>query len=144
MALLEMMNKYLANQEVMYLKLHNLHWYIQGNSFFTLHGKFEELYDQTADMIDEVAERILALGGMPVGSMKNALAQAAVKELEDQPIDTAQALHQLITDVEYWIKDTGAIMQQAQQDGDDVTADIFTGYLKAYQKLLWMLKAYSK
>lgn len=54
--LYEKMNLYLANQEVAYIKLHNLHWYVKGRSFFTLHAKLEELYDQTAEIIDAVAE----------------------------------------------------------------------------------------
>lgn len=57
--LYEKMNLYLANQEVAYIKLHNLHWYVKGRSFFTLHAKLEELYDQTAEIIDAVAERLL-------------------------------------------------------------------------------------
>ena len=55
--LYEKMNLYLANQEVAYIKLHNLHWYVKGRSFFTLHAKLEELYDRTAEIIDAVAER---------------------------------------------------------------------------------------
>lgn len=58
--LYEKMNLYLANQEVAYIKLHNLHWYVKGRSFFTLHAKLEELYDRTAEIIDAVAERLLA------------------------------------------------------------------------------------
>uniref|UniRef100_UPI000B2A3799 Dps family protein n=1 Tax=Clostridium sp. NkU-1 TaxID=1095009 RepID=UPI000B2A3799 len=68
--LFEKLNEYLANQQVMYIKLHNLHWYVKGRSFFTLHAKLEELYDQTAQIMDEVAERLLALGGSPVASLK--------------------------------------------------------------------------
>lgn len=143
MSLSEKMNVYLANQQVMYLKLHNLHWYVQGTAFFTLHTKFEELYDQTAEIIDEVAERLLALGQAPAGSLKKALELTAVKELEDQPISAEEAVDQLITDTDYWIKDTREIVGLAEQDGDSVTADIFNGYLKEYQKLAWMLKAYS-
>ena len=143
MALNEKLNEYLANQQVMYIKLHNLHWYIQGASFFTLHSKFEELYDQTADIIDEVAERLLALGQAPVGSLKKALELTAVKELEDKPINNDEAVHQLLEDTKYWVKDTKEIMQMAEEEGDSVTADIFTGYLKEYEKLQWMLEAYT-
>jgi starvation-inducible DNA-binding protein len=137
----EKMNVYLANQQVMYIKLHNLHWYVQGRGFFTLHAKLEELYDQTAEILDEVAERILALGGNPVASMKKALSLTAVKELEDEPISSEQTLKALVTDVEWWIKDTREIIKLAEEADDVGTADLFTGYLAEYQKLLWMLKA---
>ncbi|MEE4193735.1 MAG: DNA starvation/stationary phase protection protein, partial [Anaerolineae bacterium] len=127
------MNEYLANQQVMYIKLHNLHWYVQGRGFFTLHAKLEELYDQTAEILDAVAERILALGGAPVASMKKALAMTAVKELDDAPIAAKDVLKILVIDTEWWIKDTEAIIKMAEEAGDVGTADLFTGYLAEYQ-----------
>lgn len=136
------MNVYLANQEVMYIKLHNLHWYVKGKSFFTLHAKFEELYDQTAEILDEVAERILSLGESPIASFKKALSATAVKELDDVPVSSVDAVNILLKDVEYWIKDTKEIADLADDEGDKVTSDIFNGYLKEYQKLEWMLKSY--
>lgn len=136
------LNEYLANQQVMYIKLHNLHWYVKGRSFFTLHAKLEELYDQTAEIMDEVAERLLALGGSPVASLKKALALTSVKELEDTPISSDDTVTALISDVEYWIHDTKEIVKLAEEEDDVATADLFTGYLAEYQKLLWMLKSY--
>ena len=137
------LNLYLANQMVDYVKKHNLHWNLKGNSFFTLHPKLEELYDESNDIIDDVAERILALGGNPVSSMKGALAIATIKELEDGPKTTEQTTAALISDTDYWIKDTKEIVALADKAGDGVTADIFNDYLKNYEKLAWMLKAYN-
>ena len=137
------LNLYLANQLVDYVKKHNLHWNLKGNSFFTLHPKLEELYDESNDIIDDVAERILALGGNPVSSMKGALAIATIKELEDGPKTTEQTTAALISDTDYWIKDTKEIVALADKAGDGVTADMFNDYLKNYEKLAWMLKAYN-
>ena len=136
------MNVYLANQEVMYIKLHNLHWYVKGKSFFALHAKFEELYDQAAEILDEVAERLLSLGESPIASFKKALSATAVKELDDVPVSSVDAVKILLKDVEYWIKDTKEIADLADDEGDKVTSDMFNGYLKEYQKLDWMLKSY--
>ena len=140
--LFEKLNEYLANQQVMYIKLHNLHWYVKGRSFFTLHAKLEELYDQTAQIMDDVAERLLALGGSPVASLKKALALSSVKELEDIPISSDETIKSLISDVEYWIRDTKEIVKLAEDDDDGATVDQFNGYLAEYQKLLWMFKSY--
>lgn len=140
--LYEKMNLYLANQEVSYIKLHNLHWYVKGRSFFTLHAKLEELYNQTADIIDEVAERLLALGQSPVANMKTALSIAAIKELDDAAISSEDTIRGLISDVEYWIRDTKKIVDLADETGDGATADQFNGYLSEYQKLMWMLRSY--
>ena len=138
------LNLYLANQMVDYVKKHNLHWNLKGTQFFTLHAKLEEYYDQTADIIDEVAERILAMGKLPVANLKKALEITKVKELPDGAIDTAEAVRILTVDVEYWIHDSKELVELADKEGDVVTADIFTGYLKEYEKTLWMLKAFAQ
>ena len=137
------LNLYLANQLVDYVKKHNLHWNLKGTQFFTLHAKLEELYDEANDILDEVAERILALGGNPVSNMKEALSMATIKELEDGPKSTDQTIKALISDTDYWIKDSKEIAELADKEGDSVTNDMFNGYTKAYQKLAWMLKAYN-
>lgn len=136
------MNVYLANQQVSFIKLHNLHWYVKGRGFFTLHAKFEELYDQTATIIDEVAERLLAVGQAPVANVSKALELATIKELEDAPISSDDATRKLKSDVEHWIHDTQELVELAEEAGDGPTADLFTGYLFEYQKLLWMLDSY--
>ena len=137
------LNLYLANQLVDYVKKHNLHWNLKGTQFFTLHAKLEELYDEANDILDEVAERILALGGNPVSNMKEALSMATIKELENGPKSTEQTIKALISDTDYWIKDSKEIAELADKEGDSVTNDMFNGYTKAYQKLAWMLKAYN-
>lgn len=142
--LLLKMNAYLANQEIMHIKLHNMHWNLKGNGFFTLHSKLEEYYNQSADIIDEVAERILAMDALPVANLKEALELGKVKELPDGPIDINEAIRILTIDVEYWVKDSREIVDLADKEGDVVTSDIFTGYVKEYEKILWMLKAFAK
>ncbi len=140
--LYEKMNLYLANQEVNYIKLLNLHWYVKGRSFFTLHSKLEELYNHTASVIDSVAERLLALEQAPVGNMQSALKIATIKERSDTPISSDETVGLLITDIRYWINDTQEIVKLAEEAGDGVTADQFNDYLGEYQKLLWMLESY--
>lgn len=115
---------------------------MKGRSFFTLHAKLEELYDQTAEIIDAVAERLLAVGQAPVANMKDALALATVKELADKPISSEETVKALLADVEYWIRDTKEVVDLADVAGDGVTADQFNDYLGEYQKLAWMLKSY--
>ena len=69
---------------------------MKGRSFFTLHAKLEELYDRTAEIIDAVAERLLAVGQAPVANMKEALALATIKELADKPISSEETVQGLI------------------------------------------------
>ena len=137
------LNLYLANQMIDYVKKHNLHWNLKGTQFFTLHAKLEEVYEEAGDILDEVAERILALGGNPVSNMKEALEMATIKELGDGPKSADETIRALISDTDYWIKDSKEIADLADKEGDSVTNDMFNGYTKAYQKLAWMLKAYN-
>ena len=62
------------------MKLHNYHWYVKGNQFFTLHVKFQELYEESTLHLDDLAERLLALEGKPVATMKEHLEFSSVKE----------------------------------------------------------------
>lgn len=142
MKLHEKMNRYLADQMVMYIKLHNLHWYIKGNSFFTLHEKLEELYNATASAIDEVAERMLMIGASPAGNLKEMLSLTGVKELEGKPIGSEEAIGILLKDVEWWVNNTKELISLAEEEGDTGTVDMFSELLGHYEKLLWMLKSY--
>lgn len=141
MKLHEKLNVFVANQTVLYTKLHNLHWYVHGPQFFVLHEKFEELYDQTTEILDEVAERMLALGGRPVASLKDVLAIATIKELEAKDIDGLGAVKLLLADLEALNKDAKELRELAGEAGDQATEDLFIGYGADYEKTMWMLKA---
>ena len=75
--------------------------------------------------------------------MKEALEMATIKELGDGPKSADETIRALISDTDYWIKDSKEIADLADKEGDSVTNDMFNGYTKAYQKLAWMLKAYN-
>ena len=66
MTVTKQLNQQVANLSVLYVKLHNFHWFVKGQNFFQLHEKFEELYDEVTEIYDEVAERILMIGEKPV------------------------------------------------------------------------------
>ena len=67
------LQKLLANLQLYYTNLRGFHWNVNGAAFFTAHEKFEEYYDDAADHIDEVAERILMLGGVPAHNFSDYL-----------------------------------------------------------------------
>lgn len=144
MKLHEKLNVFVANQTVLYTKLHNLHWYVNGPQFFVLHEKFEEIYDHTTEVLDEVAERMLALGARPVANLKDALALATIKELEDKDIDGVSAVKVLFADLELLNKDAKELRELAGEAGDPATEDLFVGYIANYEKTLWMLRALLK
>ena len=73
----------LADYQVFYTNLRGFHWNIKGHSFFVLHGKFEGMYNEVAEQIDELAERILTLGGQPDNRFSEYLKVANIKEFTD-------------------------------------------------------------
>ena len=73
--LINFLNQELSNFNVMYVKLHRYHWYVQGHHFYGLHALFEKLYDEMAEDLDEIAERILAIGGKPLATMQKYLSE---------------------------------------------------------------------
>ena len=74
------LNELVSTWSVLYTKLHNYHWYVSGPSFFTLHVKFEELYNEVTLNLDDLAERILSKGGKPVATLKEHLELSLIKE----------------------------------------------------------------
>ena len=98
------LNQYLADLNVYYRKVQNYHWNVIGQGFFTVHAKLEEIYDGVNEKIDIVAERILAIGGRPLGSSKKYLEVTKITEANDEDIRVKDALEKLIVDTEYLLK----------------------------------------
>ena len=137
----EVLNKYLANLHVLYTKLHNFHWNIEGKNFFQIHAKLEELYDATAEEIDEVAERVLTLGLRPLASMKDYLEVATIKEVESVGIQSEAVLRSVLEDFSTLIKDLREGIEIAGKHGDEVSTDMMIVALENYEKTSWMLRA---
>lgn len=139
--LTDIVNKQIANWSVLYIKLHNYHWFVKGSQFFTLHTKFEELYNEAALHIDELAERLLALGGAPVATMKECLEQASVKEAAGN--ETAEEMvGTLVSDFETMIHELKEGMKLADEVGDETTGDMLLGIHQSLEKHVWMLKSF--
>lgn len=140
-ALAGTINRQIANWTVLYEKLHNYHWFVKGTPFFTLHEKFEQLYNEAADTIDELAERLLAIGGTPIGTLKQCLEQATIGEARGG--ETAEQMVQAIANDFRTIRnEVKQGIEQANEAGDDVTADMFTSLAGSLDKHLWMFQAF--
>jgi len=139
--LIDLVNKQVANWTVLYTKLHNFHWYVKGPNFFTLHEKFEELYTEAAVHIDELAERLLALGGSPVATLKESLEFSSIQEVvnEKNANEMVQATVQDFTTLTEELKQG---MELAEKSGDETTGDMLLSIHQSLEKHNWMLNAY--
>ena len=127
----------LADFQVYYTNLRGLHWNIKGHSFFVLHSKFEDMYNSAAETIDEIAERILMLGGTPQHQFSNYLQTANIKE--SGYIDNADKgeTHKALNAVER------ELLSLASETKDEVTVAMISDLLKGQEKMIWMLSAYA-
>ena len=139
--LIKELNTQVSSWSVMYTKLHNYHWYVKGHQFFTLHVKFEELYDEATAHMDEIAERILTLGGDPVATLKEHLEQSVVKEaVGNEKADKMVAT--IVDDFDNIMKSLEKGMKEAAKDGDGMTEDLLNAIYQSIEKHQWMLNAF--
>ncbi|WP_147532700.1 Dps family protein [Bacillus marasmi] len=138
---IQAVNKQIANWTVLYVKLHNYHWYVKGQNFFTLHEKFEEFYDEAAGYIDELAERILAVGGSPIGSIKQCLELASIQESEGGE-DASTMVKNIHTDFGTIMNENKQVIELAEKADDQGTADVFLDMQTNLRKTMWMLQAF--
>lgn len=140
-AMTGMLNKQVANCTVMFMKLHHFHWYVKGDGFYTLHEKFEQLYDEMNENLDALAERLLTIGGQPVSTLHACLQQASIREADGG--ENAGAMVQcVIDDFRTIIAELARGMEIAQEHGDESTFDMLLGMCSSMEKHIWMLTAY--
>ncbi|NEN86411.1 Dps family protein [Paenibacillus elgii] len=136
-----LLNNQIANWSVLYVKLHNYHWYVKGPQFFTLHTKFEELYTEAALHVDALAERLLALGGKPVATMSGSLRLASVREAEGEE-NAEQMVAALVNDFTLIIAELKTGMKYAESVEDETTGDLLLAIHSSLEKHVWMLNAF--
>lgn len=138
---IEQLNTVLANYHIFYMNVRGYHWNVKGSDFFTLHAKFEELYTELQLQIDAIAERILTVRGTPNHSYSDFVKVSAVKE--DKNVTDGRACVQgLLTGLNMLIAKQREVIELAEKDEDQGTADLLTGYVQEQEKLVWMYGAF--
>jgi starvation-inducible DNA-binding protein len=136
----EGLSRVLADTYTLYLKTHNFHWNVTGPMFGSLHLMFETQYTELALAVDEIAERIRALGFPAPGSYAAYAKLTAIPEEEGVP--TAQEmLEQLVAGHEAVARAARAVFATAEDAGDQPTADLVTQRLQVHEKTAWMLRS---
>jgi starvation-inducible DNA-binding protein len=137
----ESLNQQVASLGVLYMKLHSFHWNVTGPNFYTLHVKFEELYNANTLMFDEAAERLIAIGGKPVSTMKGMLALSSIKEATEKE-DAETMVRNLIEDFITLVSDMKEAAETADNEGDTATGDLLTSMVDQLDKHRWMLEKF--
>ncbi|WP_025689973.1 Dps family protein [Paenibacillus zanthoxyli] len=137
----QVLNRQVANLNVLYVKLHNFHWFVKGEQFFTLHVKFEKLYDEVTEKMDEVAERLLSIKGTPAATMKEYLEIATIQEATGKE-DSRAMLQSLIEDFTTIAEELTEGIELAEESSDQPTADLFIKIRSDFEKHSWMLRSF--
>lgn len=140
--LVNFLNQLLSNHFVMYVKLHRYHWFVQGRHFFQLHEKFEEMYNMTAEDLDDIAERILMIDGKPLATMIKYLKEATLEEAtaDDKENEIVMQLKQDYEQLIREIREQGIPL--ASEQGDEPTLDMLITMQNKLEKYVWMFTAY--
>lgn len=138
---LNKLNVYLSNLQVLNTKLHNLHWNVEGNQFFVLHEKTEELYDEIFAQFDEVAEVIKIKGEMPLSTLAEYLEHATIKELKGKKFTTQEVVDILFEDLTAINEMARDIRNTADEAGDFTIVAMFEDIVTSFEKTLWFVRA---
>ncbi len=139
-AIAEGLSRLLADSYTLYLKTHNFHWNVTGPMFNTLHLMFEAQYTELARAVDEIAERIRALGYPAPGSYAAYSKLSSIKEAEGVP-SANKMIAQLVEGQEAVVRTARQIFPTVDKAHDEPTADLLTQRMQVHEKNAWMLRS---
>ncbi len=139
-AISEGLSRLLADSYTLYLKTHNYHWNVTGPLFSTLHTMFEEQYTELATAVDEIAERIRALGFPAPGSYRRFAELTAIEEEVAVP-EAREMIRQLVIGQETVVRTAREIFPLVERVNDEPTADLLTQRMQIHEKNAWMLRS---
>ena len=134
------LSRLLADSYTLYLKTHNYHWNVTGPLFNTLHLMFETQYTELASAVDEIAERIRALGHRAPGSYKEFAGLTAIAEDTKAP-SAEEMIRQLVVGQETVVRTAREVFPIADKVGDEPSADLLTQRMNLHEKNAWMLRS---
>jgi len=142
-SLTDVLNKQVANWSVLYIKLHHYHWYVTGPHFYTLHEKFEELYNEAFSNIDLIAERIRVFGMTPLSLIKDYLEHSTIKEVGTD-LDSKSMVKEVLRDFEILAENMNECAEKVSELGDTATEDMLISFIKTLESNHWMLTSFNK
>ncbi|SDE58750.1 Dps family protein [Riemerella columbipharyngis] len=137
----EKLNELLANYSVFYQNTRGAHWNIKGDQFFTLHPKFEELYNGLILKIDEIAERILTLGATPNHNYSDYLKLSKIQESRDLS-DDKKCVELILESFKVVIDLQRELLDITDEAGDEGTNSQMSDYITEQEKEVWMYNSY--
>lgn len=139
----ESLRNFLANTYTLYLKTQNFHWNVKGPQFFSLHLLFQKHYEELAEAVDEIAERLTSLESHVDGSFSDFNQRSTIKESKGMP-SAEQMLQELVEGHETLCTMGRPFIRRFQELEDEVSADLMIKRLTFHEKAAWMLRSHLK
>lgn len=130
----------LADEYRVYVNTQGLHWNVEGPLFYSVHKLTESQYRELAESIDELAERIRALGMPAPQSIADFVDRSVLSDLPADG-DLKTRIARMVSDYEKLVRRAALVVQLAESYGDIKTADLLTGRVGVYEENAWMLRA---
>ena len=144
-AVVKTLNALLSDEYVLYTKTRKFHWNVEGPLFHDLHKFFESQYEELNEIVDEVAERARALGGISFGTLNEFLEHARLKEWPGKNQAAPAMIADLLHDHEAVIETLRSDLETCSDElGDMGTSDFLTGLMEKHEKMAWMLRVMKK
>ena len=140
-ALAEGLNQLLADYMIFYQNTRGLHWNIKGEKFFELHLKFEELYTNLLLKVDEIAERILTLGGTPLHTFDDYQKTTQIKSIKNIS-DGNTGITNVLDSFKTIIIKQRDLLNLAAETDDEGTNALMSDYIREQEKLVWMYSSF--
>jgi starvation-inducible DNA-binding protein len=137
----EELNRLLASYQIHYQNLRSLHWNIKGQGFFELHLKYEELYNRTLVVVDDLAERILSIGETPISRFSDYLATSPISEIE-LTHDGATGVAYILSAQQELLKQERNLLEITGDADDEGTNGLMSDLIREKEKTNWMFKAW--
>jgi starvation-inducible DNA-binding protein len=139
-AIADGLSRLLADTYTLYLKTHNFHWNVTGPMFQTLHLMFETQYNELALAVDEIAERIRALGYPAPGTYADYVKLSSIKETAGVP-KAEKMIALLVEGQEAVARTARSVFPVVDKASDEPTADLLTQRMQIHEKNAWMLRS---
>ncbi|WP_201585744.1 Dps family protein [Psychrobacter jeotgali] len=140
-AVIDKLNDLLSSYHIFYINVRGYHWNVKGEHFFSLHEQFEDLYTNLQVEIDEIAERILTLGGTPLHAYSDFAQHTSIKEDKDVH-DGNACVKGVVNGLQTLIEEQRVVSATAEEAEDQGSADLVDEYVQQQEKLVWMYNAF--
>lgn len=139
-SMIDHLNHLLSDLSVLYQNVRALHWTVKGESFFELHEEYDKLYNSLSGQVDDIAERINAIGGMPLLSYQEYHKRSDIMPL-NAPLKSREGIEHVVQALKKIIQEEKNMIAKAAQLQHAATESMLTDLVLKHEKFLWMYES---